>query len=391
MKKVSAHGGIAARLLLLLALVLPLSAAAKRAPEQPRSTTIEVPRPGSRAAATYDPRLRFVEPKLGGVFSRSQSGLYLPDHRLIQTSPKQRLDQARWHGIGRSVVRYLERGGARLSPQPYQDLVGKIRNRAEYVLRRDGKSLSSWKMMVIEGGQADQVNAAAWTGGVITIFRPLVDLCYQIANVTVNSNSTPQLDAELWRLSRWRRDKRSPVPETLKLSRDNIAARDRIAESILSYVLLHEMGHAASGHVELKDRELYIPGKDKPRDLARSRDHEREADLFASTLGVKGAVRAPGAMPLFTYYNFISRPTFAERDKHRLDWRTHPIDAERFNNQLEVLSAAKRGSGLKPLEPRIILPSGEYATPNRKPAEVVPIRPPTQQLPLDKAAARAGL
>lgn len=390
MKKVSAREGSVARLLLLLALVLPLSAAAKRAPEQPPST-IEAPRPGSRAAATYDPRIRFVEPKLGGVFSRSPGGLYLPDHRLVQTSPKQRLDQARWHGIRQSVVRYLARGGARLSPQPYQDLVGKIRNRAEYVLRKDGKSLSSWKMMVIEGGQADQVNAAAWTGGVITIFRPLVDLCYQIANVTVNSSSPTQLDAELWRLSRWRRDKSSLAPETLKLSRDKVAARDKIAESILSRVVLHEMGHAASGHVELKDRELYIPGKEKPRDMAKSRAMEREADLFASTLGVKGAVRVPGAMPLFSYYNFISRPTFTERDKNSLDWRSHPIDAERYNNQLEVLSAAKRGSGLKPLERRIILPSGEYATPV-KPAEVVPIRPPTQQLlPLKKAAERAGL
>jgi len=390
MTKVTRFGGIA-RLLLLLALLLPLSAAAKRAPVQPPSTTIETPRPGSRAAATYDPRLRFVEPKLGGVFSRSQSGLYLPDHRLIQTSPKQRLDQARWHGIGRAVVRYLERGGARLSPQPYQDLVGKIRKRAEYVLRKDGKSLSSWKVMVIEGGQADQVNAAAWTGGVITIFRPLVDLCYQIANVTVNSSSPTQLDAELWRLSRWRRDKRSLAPETLKLSRDKVAVRDKVAESILSRVVLHEMGHAASGHVELKDRELYIPGKDKPRAPARTRAMEREADLFASILGVKGAVRVPGAMPLFSYYNFISRPTFQERDKHGLDWRSHPIDAERYNNQLEVLSAAGRAGGLKPLDRRIILPSGEYATPNRKPAEVVPIRPPTQQLPLDKAAERAGL
>ena len=236
---------------------------------------------------------------------------------------------------------------------------------------------------------ADQVNAAAWTGGVITIFRPLVDLCYQIANVTVNASSA-EMGTELWKLSRWRNDKRNnAVPKSLKLAPSDRKMRDIVAESILSRVVLHEMGHGASGHVELRKPELYTPGKHKVFDAAASRAKEREADLFATTLRVKGAVRIPSVMPLFSYFNFISQPNFDERGKNMVaDWRSHPLDAERYNNQVTVLKTAKRNiEGLPDaLAPRIILPNGDFASP--LPTAKPDIQPAVMAPPMRKAALR---
>jgi len=347
-------------------------------------------RPGSRdAASRINTQLRLGK-KTVGAFTRSSSGVWVPDRSLVLATAKDMHDQARWQAIRRGVFRHLKSSGARMSPEPYQKLVQKIRRRAQIVLRKEGKSLGSWKMMVLEGGKADQVNAAAWTGGVITIYRPLVDLCYQIANVVVNTKSPTRLDRELWNLSRWRGNKaKVGVPDSLKVSQAKLGPRDKIAESILSRVVLHEMGHGASGHVEFRDRKLIIPGQDKPFDAAASRVKEREADLFAATLGTKGAVRVPGVMPLFSYYNFISRPNFDERGKNMVaDWRSHPLDAERYNNQRKVLEQVKRTKGLpQPLEPRIIMPNGRYSTPSQPTPDIRPA-PARVQQPLRKAAAR---
>ena len=166
MSRFNAPRGLAA-LLLLLTLALSTAASGDQS-----SSFLKPKRPGSREAAVSLNRLQFVHPTMGGVYTRSKSGLLVPDRRLILTDAKSRTDQARWYGTRRGVLHYLKKGGARMSPAPYQKLVKKIRRRAELTLRKEGKSLSSWKMMVLEGGKADQVNAAAWSGGVITISPP---------------------------------------------------------------------------------------------------------------------------------------------------------------------------------------------------------------------------
>jgi hypothetical protein len=234
----------------------------------------------------------------------------------------------------------------------------------------------------------------------MTIYRPLVDLCFQIASVAVNTRSRSDLDKQLWRLSRWRRQGKlarargeklaNPPPETLKVPRSKVAARSTLAESILSRVVLHEMGHAASGHLAL--------GKGRRRSLSQSLAMEREADLFAITLGLKGASRVPGAMPLFSYYNFIRKPTFEARGKHIVaDWRSHPLDAERYNTQHKKLAAANKAKGLPlPLDPgRLVLPNGKYATPSKRadvarsrPQQPSPRQPSTDPMPNAAALLR---
>jgi hypothetical protein len=372
-----------------LALLLGLLAGANaraQAPE-PQKTWVTMAKPGSREAFQLSHRDRAT----GMAVTKNAAGLWVPDRRIVVATPEDLRDQARWRGVRRAVFHHLKANGARLAPEPYQHLLAKIRKRASIVMSRSGQGLPDWKMMVLEGGMADQVNAAAWTGGVITIYRPLVDLCFQIASVVVNSPTPRAIDSELWRLSRWRDNKRdNPVPESLTVRPEDRAKRDVVAESILSRVVLHEMGHAASGHVALGERKLIIPGQEKPRDVARQRDKEREADRFATQLGAAGAVRLPGAMPLFSYYHFLERPTFSERGRYGiLDWRTHPIDAERYNNQLAELKALKRTiKGLpEPLAPRIVLPGGGYATPDPLPIPTPKPVAPTAE-PLRKAALR---
>lgn len=379
-----------ATLFLILAglLAAPMTVWSKTGPAT--SSAVRMARPGSREAAVQPRRLRLTPRYGGAAYTQNTKGLWVPDRKIYIADKKGMRDQGKWLGIQRGVQRYLAKTGARPSPAPYQNLVNKIRRRGELVLNREGKSLASWKMIVLEGGKADQVNAAAWTGGVITIYRPLVDLCFQIANVVVNTKGPRKIDKELWHLSRWRRDKsKNSVPKSQKVSPDKKDKRDRVAESILSRVVLHEMGHAASGHVQLKDQKLFIPGKHEPKDYPKSRAMEREADQFALKLGTSGAVRIPGVMPLFSYYNFIDRPTFDKRGKNMIaDWRTHPLNAERYNNQWEALAKVKRATGLpEPLEQRLVLPTGGFATPDPK---VVPLRPkpapPRVMEPLKKAA-----
>ena len=384
-KRLMSRGRAALQVILALLLAAPMAAHSE--PAARSSLVRPMPRPGSREAFNTRSSIRTK----GGAFVKSASGLYVPDRRITLATHQDLKARARWRGIRSAVFRHLKANGAQLAPKPYQRLLTKIRRRANRVLRKEGQSLGSWKMMVLEGGMADRVNAAAWTGGVITIYRPLVDLCFQIASVTVNTGSPVQLDKELWKVSRWRQDKsRSAAPESLKVSPKKKALRDKLAESILSRVVLHEMGHAASGHVELKDKQLIIPGQHSPRDLAKSQAMEREADHFAALLGVKGAVRVPGVMPLFSYYNFISRPNFDERGKYAIaDWRTHPLNKDRYNAQRKVLEGVKRTRGLPlPLEQRLITPDGRrFATPHKAPAAAP--RPAPQQIkqPLLKAAA----
>lgn len=371
---------------LLLALLLSATARAQVVPPEAAKGWVQMAKPGSREAFQLSLRDRAT----GMAITKSASGLWVPDRKIVVAAPEDLRDQARWRGIRRAVFHHLKENGAKLAPEPYQHLLAKIRKRASMVMSRTGEGLPDWKMMVLEGGMADQVNAAAWTGGVITIYRPLVDLCFQIASVVVNNPTPRAIDSELWRLSRWRDNKRdNPVPESLTVRPADRAKRDVLAESILSRVVLHEMGHAASGHVQLPERKLIIPGQERPRDVARQRDKEREADRFATQLGAAGAVRLPGAMPLFSYYHFIERPTFSERGRYGiLDWRTHPIDAERYNNQLAELKTLKRTvKGLpEPLAPRIVLPGGGFASPE-------PVVTPTPKVtasaePLRKAALR---
>ncbi len=371
-----------------LALVLGLLFAANARAQAPEPQSwVKLAKPGSREAF----QLSHKDRATGLAVTKNAAGLWVPDRRIVVATPEDLKDQARWHAVRRAVFRHLKAGGAKLSPEPYQHLLAKIRKRASITLSRSGQGLPDWKMMVVEGGMADQVNASAWSGGVITIYRPLVDLCFQIASVVVNSPTPRAIDTELWRLSNWRDNKRdNPVPESLTVRPADRAKRDVLAESILSRVVLHEMGHAASGHVALAQPKLIIPGEHKPKDLVASKEHEREADRFATRLGAAGAVRLPGAMPLFSYYHFLERPTFSERGRYGIaDWRTHPLDAERYNNQLAELKALKRTvKGLpEPLAPRIVLPGGGYATPDPAPA-AAPAPAPTRAEPLRKAALR---
>jgi Zn-dependent protease with chaperone function len=373
-------------LALVVALVAAQSALAQQRPAPAGGElTFSPPRPGSREDARQRPRLKTVT---GVAFVKSASGLWVPDRRIMVATPEQARDEARWRAMRRGVIRHLKARGAELAPLPYQRVVEKIRRRAQLAMAKTGMSLASWKLFALQGGIADQVNATTWSGGLITVYRPLIDLCFQISAVIVNTHGPREIDAELWRLSRWRKSKGAlPVPESLAVKPADAARRDVIAESLLASVVLHELGHAASGHVALEDRKLIVPGRHEPLDAAASRDRERKADAFAIKLAGAGAVRAPGVMPLFSYYHFIERPSFKERGKlDVVDWRTHPLDAERFNNQPAGLKEIKRSTkGLpEPLAPRIVLPSGGFATPLAPSAP--PAAAPAVQEPLRKAA-----
>ena len=60
-------------LALQISCALLLLAPALRAEPRARPTYTTLPRPGSRAAAIYDSRVRFKHPRLGGTFSRRGS------------------------------------------------------------------------------------------------------------------------------------------------------------------------------------------------------------------------------------------------------------------------------------------------------------------------------
>jgi hypothetical protein len=296
---------------------------------------VKQPRPGTLEAAKWQPSLKHRSSNT--AFTRSPSGLYLPDRRIVVPDKHTSTEQGRWIGQRYAVARHLKRKGARPAPQPYQQLLKKVRKRANYALSKQGLSLSSWKMLAIEGGSAKSVNAAAWSGGVITINRPLIDLAYQLAQISRTSTSPLTLDRQLRALVRYRSGK-GPKPDAL--TKAPKAGRNAVAESIVAGVVLHEMGHATLGHVALKKRELWVPGKKPKVDYAKKRSHEREADKFSTVFGSKGrGSRVPSAMPLFDYYMHISRPGAQAKGRYDIiNTRTHPLSSERYNNTLSQLA-----------------------------------------------------
>jgi hypothetical protein len=371
---------------LLLALVLaPLARAETPAPTaKPDPLAIKIvraPTPGTTSAAAMASRLQLRAPGLDRTaFRRSESGLYLPDRDLVVIDRKSGTEQARWRAQRILVGRYLRQSGVRLSPLPYQKLVENIRKRAEAVLARKGVSLADWKLVAVQGASANVVNAAAWGGGIITINRPLIDLAYQLAAVASSVESKVELDRALRALVAFRKGQ-GPAPEAL--SRALQPRQRQLAESIVAGVVLHEMGHAVNGDTALKERKLWTPGSSEPRDNAAQRDKERKADAFAILLGAAGRVApAATAIPLLDYYWFIERPNFVEKGRYDvIDWRSHPLDFERFNNMRKQLG--QLGANLEAL-PDALDPRGLVGRDGRPLTKTVadPVRPPQLLGPL---------
>jgi hypothetical protein len=314
-------------LLPLLALALISSTAdvrAERSSPKRRSMVHKIPAPGSALAAKG---IRAWVPTKGGVLVRNKL--------ILVGDAKTRLAERRWAGMRYAVKRHLKATGAKLAPLSYQRLVRKVRQRAEKVFNQHGGTLGSWKTLAIEGGRANTVNAAAWTGGVITVNRPLIDLAFQIGRIVDAGGPQPKIDKQLWQLANYRRGKGTP-PSALK--RKLTPGARQMAEGIVAGVVLHEMGHAANGHLEMHKPKLWLPGQKNGRDPAAQRTKEREADDFAAQLGARGGAKSPGAMPYFNYYMHIANPRMKAKHKGVIaDVSSHPLNIDRYNASRDTL------------------------------------------------------
>ena len=100
---------------------------------------------------------------------------------------------------------------------------------------------------------------------------------------------------------------------------------------------------------------IWTPSTVEPRDLPQSRKNETAADHFSVLFGARGGVaKAPGAIPLFDYYMFVTRPNFVEKQPNEIDWRTHPLDADRFNASQAQLEGYGIQNGLASVGPKLI-------------------------------------
>lgn len=320
---------------------------AKRPAAKRSSFVYNVPMPGSPQAAKGLPK-----------YVRSKGGILLPNNKLLVTDAKTRLAQRRWAGTRYAVKRYLKNTGAKLAPLSYQRLVRKVRQRAEQVFNKHGGTLQDWQTFAIEGGKANTVNAAAWTGGMITVNRPLIDLAFQIGRIVDSGASPVQIDKQLWQLAKYRRGKGTPPAALAK--RLTPGARN-VAEGIVAGVVLHEMGHAASGHLQMHQPKLWLPGQKTGRDPAKSRAMEREADAFMAQLGGRGGAAMPSAMPYFNYYMHIANPRMESKRKGLIvDNSSHPLNVKRYEatrTTLRELRPKDRGvASLPELGRKLYLP-----------------------------------
>lgn len=319
---------------LLLLSVLLVSSLAHAAPAKaPQRSSVQVMRmikPGSPMAAKIIPK-----------YVRNPAGIFVPNKILTVVDKQGMHDQAYWNGTRRAVLNYLGKNGVKLSPLSYQKLVHNVAKRAEKTFNKLGGSLaaSGWKIAAVEGGSADVVNATAWTGGIITINRPLIDLAYQIGRVVdAAGGSQEKIDRSLVDLANFRKGA-GPMPTVLGKPLSPEARR--VAEGIVSGVVMHEMGHAANGHLEIKEsKKLWLPGQvQRGRGGPQQRHKEWQADDFSVQLGARGGTATPYALPYFDRYMFLSRPTTSAKGKYGLvDNSTHPLTYKRHNAMRKTLT-----------------------------------------------------
>jgi hypothetical protein len=283
---------------------------------------------------------------VAGPVDRRDSGILIP--RSPELAAQQRKIQ-RFFGYRNAAKRYLKASGARPAPAWYRGFVGRAMARAEWTLNRGGLSARHLEVLVLEDGAADGMNAASWTGELLTINRDIIDMSFHIASAVSAAGSEVEVDKNLYKLAMW---ERGNAPKPRFTVRDR-ARRDRTAEGIFMGVLLHEIGHAFKHSPALieQDPPLWRPDVvEVEEDGASSRNQEREADSISMRLGMAGGSPDPAAFTLFFKYMTISRAISGPRKSTILlgDTASHPADVERIRNANKAL---ERGGLRNPYDP----------------------------------------
>lgn len=309
-------------------------------------------KPGTSAAVKIPPKKYSMHPT---------AKILVPSNTLVIHNKKTAIDQARWRVYKKAMTKHLVDGGAKLSPARYQRFVQRISKKANSVLGRSGLTLKDWPVKVIEGGRANSVNAFAGVGGMIMIHRPTVDLAFQLARIYEGAGGNREkLDLGIHQLINYRKNK-GKAPEALKRPLNKKIYQT--AESVIAFIVGHEMGHAAHGHLAIPNQRIWLPNAKKPTQVALtkySRHREWQADKFGLAVG---SAIAPNkaALSLFSYYSFLSNPKFDPKAKDALkQTNTHPLSFKRFNAIRN--GVAKMGKGLEAkmpakIEKKIWLPN----------------------------------
>ncbi len=260
---------------------------------------------------------------------------------------------------------YLKASGARPAPARYHAFVNRALQRAERTLNQGGLSIRDLEVLVLEDGAADGLNAASWSGGLLTFNRDLIDMSFDIASAVQAANDPVEVEKNLFKLAMWER--KGGAKPVFKVK--NRARRDLTAEGIFMGVVLHEVGHSFMHSPRAVEEEppLWVPGQVEREDAAASRTQEREADAAGVTLALAGGSPDPAAYTLFFKYMKVARGiSGAKFPGIRIgDNQTHPSDDERIINTNKLLKEAGIENPYEPDPGKIWTPQRKLIVPGR--------------------------
>jgi len=306
------------------------------------------------AAPGQQQAVRIIRPRAG-------SRIYVPRSRA---AIREQRKAERFFKYRYGAKAYLKRSGARSAPASYHAFVNRALTRAERTLNMGGLSIRDMEILVLEDGAADGLNAASWSGRVLTFNRDLIDRSFDIASAVQAANNEVEVEKNLFKLALW--EQRGGEKPTFKVK--NRARRDLTAEGIFMGVVLHEVGHSFLHSPAAVEQEppLWVPGTIEREDAAASRRDEAEADAAGTELALAGASPDPAAYTLFFKYMKVLRGVSGPKlPGVRIgDNQTHPSDDERIRatnrilreNGIENPYDRDPGTIWTPSKPKLIVP-----------------------------------